>query len=328
MQIAKEITGSFTDVAGNGNLCVNYGTSATTNVLGSAVATHSVRDQLADIVEKFLKNDCGVNVRRIQSHPTSAGTISCVVIFGVPISFVPVASATKDYTMQYKVGFPMGNGFELPTSTPALSSGQSGAPSTVPYKFSLVFTGNPESAFVLRLVNYGASATNTMELFIAKGVNLVSERDAVVFSYAISSTGKLGSVHYANLKDTDDGQLIDLDTYSYSDTVTLSPVLETTEADAEAVGNRIPLIHNAVKFISMNDVYVTPRNFGLPTPATNTVISQPEFIVGDRKFIQTANSTGAVGSNSVSAPIGVGMIDVSNDPEPEPEPDSEEAGEM
>lgn len=321
MQIVKRVTGRFNNVTTvQYNVYVNYGTLTYTSTQGASISGAGLRDGLGNIVEEFLTNDCHVkNIVRIPTLSTAITTqsVNAVCIFGIPITFIMTASTSSNYSAQYRVALPDGIGFEGSAIT--ISATMTGAPGYIDYDFYLVFTGNPESAFTLRVVPYnanGGGTTATSELFVAKAHNIATKQEMTAFAYRATSGGTIGTVHYANIKDDDTyGKLIDMNTYSHSNTVSIAPVLETTANDLALTENQIPLIHLKANNILFDGLYQTPRNFGLPETSQNNVIIQPEFKTGGKKFIQTANAAGNSGTYGVSQPIGIGLIDVTNDAE-------------
>lgn len=301
MQISKSYSGTVENPAVTSSREISWGVTSKQNLYTNLV------DFVNQTVADFLHNDCGVDT---VYEVREGSDYKFLWIYNVPFLFTP--AAVSSYSMTYFYG---------PLSTTALSTGQYGSSSTyhsklfaeIPtkanggsYDFGLVFSGNPNTGFMLRFKYYsGTSIGQTFNFCFAKAKNLLNGKDAVVWKYRSSMSASPYFNEYMNGVDLNDDGSVAADSFSASVSA-FSGILNTKEVLRTSNPGKLPLVPMIVGGIwRVDGIFQRPTNFNLPVANAATMEQQTEIQLSGRNFILAAID--AVNTNYMN----FGLIEVS-----------------
>ncbi len=285
MQISKSYSGTVENPAVTSARATSWGVTSKPNLYTNLV------DFLNQTVADFLHNDCGVDA----VYEVRAGSdYKFLWIYNVPFLFNP----------SYSSSYPMTN-FVGPLSAAFLSNGQGQSNSNwssklfaeIPtaanggsYAFGLIFSGNPNTGFMLRIKTYPGTAISSVFSFcFARARNLLNEKDAVVWKYRPYTNASPYFNECMNGVDLEEDDSMDVESFS-TNVAVFSHILDTKKVLRTSNPGKLPLVPMAVGGIwRLAGVFQRPANFNLPVANTATVEQQTEIQIAGRKFIVASN---------------------------------------
>lgn len=260
-------------------------------------------DFLNQSIADFLHDECGVDA---QYEVRAGSSDKFLWIYNAPFLFNPTMqgsySVVKFYgpysSAELQPGY---NGTaSKPTSTkaPLFSSPQNGVAD-----YGIVFTGNPESGFMLRFKNTNGVWSSYCISFI-KATNMLNGKNAVLYRYlldAFSTTLASGM----NGIDLNEDNTLDNSSWDINP-VYYYPILPMKTINKTSGEGHFPLIPLIVGPWKATNLYLKPVGFGLPVPQTLGSELQQEFEISGRRFIDTVHE-----NYSVQVACGnIGLIEV------------------
>lgn len=273
----------------------------------TAVSYKNKVDILNTTIANFLKNECGVDATYAnKGTTTNSGGNSFLWIYGIPFLYTPLYGNDP-----LRLFGPLSETeiCKSSTSNDVFSGVTSGD-----YNFTLFFTGNPNTAFSLRMTSYNTNTINSlMILRFMKATNSISGTDSAIW-YGCDVSGTTGSASTNGGLVWSTGQYIrNLYGGEISNTVLDITGLTTMEARAAMLSypwTSEDMIKNKNKLLLMPfvagrwkvpGVYFHPENFSLLPPATATTEIQTEMEVDGRRFIITMGSS--YSGNRINMPL-------------------------
>ena len=284
MQISKSYSGTVESPAVTSSRDISWGVTSKQNLYTNLV------DFVNQTVAAFLHNDCGVDA---VYEVREGSDYKFLWIYHVPFLFAPAARSS----------YPMTN-FCGPLSAVILSTGQynnatwysklfAGIPTAAnggSYAFGLIFSGNPNTGFMLRIKTYPGTAISSVFSFcFARARNLLNEKDAVVWKYRPYTNASPYFNECMNGVDLEEDDSMDVESFS-TNVAVFSHILDTKKVLRTSNPGKLPLVPMVVGGIwQLAGVFQRPANFNLPVANTATVEQQTEIQIAGRKFIVASN---------------------------------------
>lgn len=280
MQVTKAYSGETTPGTSAARQ-ISYGITNTSVVYGGKT------DFLNQTIADFLHDECGVNATY---EVRNGSTEKFLWINGVPFLFAVIGTYSHFYG-PYSI-----------VAVSAVANTLFSATASGVYSFSLMFTGNPETSFVLRFKNYNGSILTCPFCFM-KAENVVNGKGVLVWRANNTISGFAATS--ANGIDLNvDGTM---DETSFSSTATnYFPVLQSKASNKAADPDKIPLVPLMVGVWQIPGVYCHLANWNIPAAMTMTTENQTEFSISGRRFISTTTDTLA------TTYINMGLIEVTD----------------
>lgn len=288
MQTKKSYSGTITP-GSTSTRQVSYGDSTTAS--NYANKTDFFNQTIAD----FLRDECGVDAAY---EARNGSTAKFLWIYDVPFLFL-IPTAYYGFYGPYSGTAIQAAGTSSSSITKVFNASTSGE-----YSFSLIFTGNPSTAFALRINGYnGISATYDYRFM--KATNAATGGKAVVWVYGNGlSTAALTTTNANGIDLNDDGTM-DRDSFS-TDTINARVGLSSKAINKTANPGKFPLVPVMAGIWQLQGVYCHLVGYGLPVALDATVENQTEVRIGNRGFIVTCLDEFAAGY------LNMGLIEVTD----------------
>jgi len=284
MQVSKTFSGEVTLEEATVKRLVSYGAAATSAVYPSKV------DTVNTIIADFLRGTCGVD-----AWYGAKGEVedSFLWIYGAPFLFN--ISGANNYAQFY--GPCYGSAISSDRNTSNYVYCTMFADNA--YSFGLVFAGNPENGFCLRIKTYNSNYPSAIfAMRFMKCSNLINGSDAVVFSGRITDYASSSSDNApAGMNGIDlsgPGGLIAPASFS-SSVMTYTPLLQTKKVHKTANEGALPLVPLCVGPYRANGIYLRPIGFALPNSVGASVEVLPEITISGRSFLLTNSDSFSAG---------------------------------
>lgn len=277
MQKIKRCTGT-TSPSSTKSYNLSYGITKTESLYASII------EKLNNEIAIFLHDDCGVDAA-YESRGTDKN--SYLWIYGVPFFFMQSAVSQP----QSRIYGP----FNADKQIIQMSGGIFPPTVGAVYNFFLIFCGNPETGFILRITPNQTGVENITSfsgftLGIMKGRNFLTDRDSVIWN---GVTTTFGTEYYGC--DMNSDNIIDGDYFIY-ERVSSNLTYSYRTNEQELNPSIFPLMPLMVGPWKMTKIYSTPTHFSLVPAQPYSSITQSEMIIGDRRFLVTY-------PNGINAPI-------------------------
>ena len=284
MQVTKSYSGTITP-GSTSNRQISYGNTATASHYANK--TDFFNQAIAD----FLRGECGVDAAY---EARESSTEKFLWIYGVPFLFLIATYAYVPYGPY--------NGTAIQSTgtanTPVFLSASSGD-----YSFSLVFTGNPKTAFALRIKNRNGALNNTYDFRFMKATNVATGGKATLWLYGNSVTATAFTTQNLNGIDLNADGTMKESSFS-TDTINFCVGIFSKAVNKAESPRKFPLVPVMAGIWQIPGVYCHLVGYGLPAALGADVENQTEVDIAGRRFIVTSLDAFAAGY------LNMGLIEV------------------
>jgi len=273
MQVTRAFSGTLSDVGKTSNRQISWG------VTGLVTGYQNKVDFINQTIADFLKNDCGVDA---VYEVREGSTYKFLWIYGVPFLLSPASASANNFAFYgplYATALNSGStssGSSLSTFFSAYSAGN--------YSFSLLFTGNPQTGFALRIRPYNTVSISYSFCFkFFKAKNLFNGANSVMWTASAPTSDYYISANGIDL--LEDGS-INKDSFSTA-LVHCQIILPTKAVVKQSNPGKLPLVPLISGVWEVQGIYQRPFGFDLPTASQASSETQVEIELSGRKFIVT-----------------------------------------
>ena len=283
MQVTKAYAGTLAGSNVSSSRPKQFGN--TKNLAGYWDKIDFINQTIAD----FLKEECGVDAAYEIRH---GDTNKYLWIYGAPFLFYQYSTSSGSFNFDgpYTSSFSTGGTY---TSLSFFS-----AATARNYSFSIIFTGNPQTGFTLRFINYNTTAPNSSYyVSFIRAKNLLNQKDSVVWKAVGLKTCYGIDLNEDGMPDKESmpAAVLNFENRAY------------TEAANKAVsGGNFPLIPMRFGIWKPEGFYLFPDKFGVPAALGANTEMQTVIEISGRKFINTVPETASYSY------INLGLIEVTD----------------
>lgn len=273
MQVVKSYEGTLENAEGSGTRILSYGMTTTAGIRINKA--NFINQTIAD----FL-NECGVDV----SYDEKGGNIKFLWIYGIPF-LITLSSGSSPYLWRINGPFNDNPIWSVSSNTVTSDTFFNRADGDY-YKFRLLFTGNPQKGFILRIGKYPGTSVHSDVIKVMRATNMLNKKDSVLWSWNTTSSNP----PYMNIDGVDLNTDGTPDANSYLQSRLNYPVVLTAPPiHHTSTSGKYPLIPVMCGAWKLQNIYYYIGNFDLPAPNKYDIDTQCEIILSGRKFIITTS---------------------------------------